>query len=96
MNKKNDLLSILDEALRLVSLPENYFLWTSWSDAKCAVEEIQKYREEIAEGEFRNLAEIQKLFAPTGPIQELSLASGWGETFLALAERFENAIEELG
>ena len=31
----------------------------------------------------------QSLFAPTGMIQESSLANGWGEVFLKLAEEFD-------
>lgn len=29
------------------------------------------------------------LFAPTGSLQEVSLSSGWAETFLKVAERYE-------
>ena len=32
------------------------------------------------------------LFAPTGPIQEVSISSGWGEEFLSLAEQFDRAV----
>ena len=31
------------------------------------------------------------LFLPTGPIQEVSLSSGWGDEFVALADRFDAA-----
>ncbi|WP_028063275.1 AN1-type zinc finger domain-containing protein [Solirubrobacter soli] len=31
------------------------------------------------------------LFLPTGPLQELSLDSGWGDEFVALADRFDLA-----
>jgi|AntAceMinimDraft_17_1070374.scaffolds.fasta_scaffold30593_5 hypothetical protein len=30
------------------------------------------------------------LFAPTGSIQELSIANGWGSVFLKLAEEFDS------
>ena len=32
------------------------------------------------------------LYLPTGPLQELSLDSGWGEEFVALADRFDAAV----
>jgi hypothetical protein len=35
------------------------------------------------------------IFAPTGRMQELSLSSGWGEWFLLLAERFDEAKKQL-
>jgi hypothetical protein len=35
------------------------------------------------------------LFAPTGPIQEVSLSSGWGGEFLKLASTFDAALDEV-
>ena len=35
---------------------------------------------------------LRFLFAPTGPLQETSMASGWATEFLALAARFDDAI----
>ena len=32
---------------------------------------------------------VSLLFAPTGPLQEVSLSSGWGEAFLRVASRYE-------
>ncbi|WP_194814929.1 hypothetical protein [Nocardia sp. XZ_19_385] len=29
------------------------------------------------------------LFAPTGPLQDLSISSGWAERYLELAARFD-------
>jgi len=36
---------------------------------------------------------MRVLFAPTGPIQEVSLSSGWGDAFLKIAEQFDRAAE---
>jgi hypothetical protein len=41
------------------------------------------------------LEDVSVLFAPTGPIQEVSLSSGWSETFLKVAERFDRAERQL-
>jgi hypothetical protein len=35
---------------------------------------------------------LDVLFLPTGPIQEVSLSSGWGDEFLQLAERYDAAV----
>ncbi|MFF5235251.1 hypothetical protein [Dactylosporangium sp. NPDC000521] len=32
------------------------------------------------------------LFAPTGPIQEVAISSGWGDAFLEPADRFDAAV----
>jgi hypothetical protein len=34
------------------------------------------------------------LFLPTGPIQEVSLSSGWAQEFLDLADRYDQAVAE--
>jgi len=33
--------------------------------------------------------EISGLFLPTGPLQEVALDNGWGDEYLALADRFD-------
>ncbi len=35
---------------------------------------------------------MDALFAPTGGIQEVSLSSGWGKTFVVLADRYDAAM----
>jgi hypothetical protein len=34
----------------------------------------------------------QYLFLPTGPLQETAISSGWGDEFLELADRADEAI----
>ena len=35
---------------------------------------------------------LSTLFAPTGPLQEVSLSSGWSQQFLAVSNRFDQAF----
>ena len=49
----------------------------------------------IASGEIPELVSLKVLFAPAGPIQELSVSSGWGNEFLALADRFDAALSDI-
>jgi hypothetical protein len=37
---------------------------------------------------------LEVLFAVSGPIQEVSLSSGWATPFVALAERSDRAVED--
>jgi hypothetical protein len=39
-------------------------------------------------------AAISFLILPTGPLQELSLDSGWGDEFVALAARIDAALAD--
>jgi hypothetical protein len=86
MKDLQKLIAILNEARILIARDGTDFLWSSWIDQEHAVSEIDSV---IASLENGFVPEIGVLFAPTGPIQEVSLSSGWGDEFLELAERFD-------
>ena len=90
MNDLRKLIDVLKETRTLIALDSNDFSWSSWTDQDRALSEIDSI---IAELENGSVPEIGILFAPTGPIQEVSLNSGWGNQFLELAERFEKEYE---
>ena len=92
---KNELLAILDEALGLVSLPGNDFLYSHWVDTHGAATELREYIAEIKQGDYTHLPELKIIFAPTGSLQEVSLRSNWGEAFLNLAKRFDSLLHSL-
>jgi hypothetical protein len=71
-------------------LEGNDYSWSSWEDQNDALSEIDSIITELENGSF---PDIRILFAPTGPIQEVSLSSGWGDEFLELAYRFDQAYE---
>ena len=52
---------------------------------------IERERNIIRTGEKVDYSELKKLFTPTGPIQELSIDNGWGQSFIELANRFDSA-----
>jgi hypothetical protein len=86
MKDLQKLIAILNEARILIARDGNDFLWSSWIDQEHAFSEIDSV---IASLENGFVPEIGVLFGPTGPIQEVSLSSGWGDEFLELAERFD-------
>lgn len=86
MDKRDELLEILMKVRELLARPDADFSWSSWSDADEALEEIDGIIRRVEYGLF---PEMVVLFAPTGPIQEVSLSSGWGDEFIKLAERFD-------
>lgn len=86
MKDLQKLLTLLQETRALISQDGNDFSWSSWRDQDHALSEMDAI---IAEVEKGSIPEIGVLFAPTGPIQEVSLRSGWGNEFLELAERFD-------
>jgi hypothetical protein len=82
------LLAVLRETRALLALPGNDFTWSSWDDQVAALREIDAHIAALERGVVPRMA---VLYAPTGPLQEVSLSSGWGDRFLALATRFEQA-----
>jgi hypothetical protein len=90
------LLDVFQRARDLVARPDNDFAWSSWRDTEDALEEIDAILAQLQRGEIPAMLEMSVLFAPTGPMQELSLSSGWGNRFLGLAEEFDAAIGDAG
>lgn len=86
------LIAVLLEARALLANPENNFLWSSWEDSSDALEEIDGLLAQLEAGEPPSAGSLNVLFLPTGPIQEVSLSSGWGHEFLELANRFDAAM----
>lgn len=88
------LIAVLLEAREMLARPDNDFIWSSWEDAPAALHEIDGLVERLQAGERPERIDLEVLFLPTGPIQEVSVSSGWGKEFLALADRFDLAMEE--
>ena len=90
-----ELVEILREARDLLALPGNDFTWSSWEDAPAALAELDRRITAIKGGELPAYPDLAALFAPTGPIQEVSLSSGWAHEFVAVASRFDAVAERL-
>lgn len=86
------LLDIFQRTRDLVARPENDFAWSSWRDSDEALEEIDGIIAKLRQGEAPPVNDMAILFAPTGPMQELALSSGWGNRFLGLASEFDAAF----
>ena len=86
-----ELVEVLREARALLARPGNDFDWSSWRDADDALQEVDGLIREIESGRLPSRHDVAIIFAPTGPMQEAALSSGWGNAFLALADRFDAA-----
>jgi hypothetical protein len=86
-----ELRKVLLDARSLIALPDNKFDWSSWQDAEAELRGLDGLVAMLERGKAPSRLTMSVLFAPTGPIQEVSLSSGWAEEFLALAERFDAA-----
>ena len=84
-----ELIKILEEIRRLVDSPTNDFMYSGWSDRYEALVEIDGAILQLKNGDANGAANL--LFLPTGPLQEVSVNSDWGNRFCELADRFDRA-----
>lgn len=92
----DSLLAVLDAVREALSREDNDFSWSSWQDREAALAELDQLAAGAAAGNAGAILMLRVLFAPTGPIQEVSLSSGWGDEFLRLADAFDAAVEGSG
>ena len=93
MNSKHQkLVEVLREAREMLARPNNDITWSAWEDAAAALREVDGLIARIQSGDLPERSGVNLLFLPTGPIQEVSVSSGWGEEFLDLAKRFDKAL----
>jgi hypothetical protein len=89
---RRELLDALREVRALLARPDNDFLWSSWEDADEALAEMDGLIHPLEAGRLPDRFAISILFAPTGPLQETAMSSGWSDEFLALASRCDGAL----
>jgi len=92
---KSELIEVLYSAIELLSLPDSDFAWSSWNNESEAILEIKCLLSAIKRDDLPDRLRLSAIFGPTGPMQEVSLSSGWGEAFLKLAERYDFAERSL-
>jgi hypothetical protein len=84
-------LNILQETRAFLAQPDNNFAWSGWANREAALKDIDSLIASIGTGAVSDPTHVAWLFAPTGPLQEVSVSSGWGERFLDLARRMDAA-----
>lgn len=87
------LLRVLDEVMGIVTAFPQDTTWSRWATADSMIAELCDHADRLRAGDLSMVRELSFLFAPTGSLQEVSLSSGWGERFVAVAERFDHAFD---
>jgi hypothetical protein len=90
---RRELRNVLLDARSLLARPGDNFDWSTWADAEAALREVDGLIAVLDSDRLPSRLAVSVLFAPTGPIQEVSISSGWGDEFLALASRCDAAVE---
>ncbi len=87
------LVQIFDEIRALLARHDNNFAYSGWEDLAQALTEVDLFRSSLKAKGFIVSPQMALLFLPTGPLQEVSINSGWGDEFLELANRFDQAVQ---
>lgn len=85
------LVAILQETRDLLAQSEES-LWAPLTPAEVIAIFDRELAALQASQRFANRIELVSLFAPTAEIQEIALASGWGDYYLEVAARFDDAL----
>ncbi len=93
--KYDGLLRVLLQARAYLALEDNDFTWSSWEDQDAATAEIDELIRLLRQDILPATVELEVLFTVAGPIQEVSLSSGWSKQFLTIATEFDKAMGEL-
>lgn len=88
MEHLDKLISVIRETRKYLAREGNDYSWSSWEDREHALAEIDSILTQLENG---SAPVIEVLFAPTGPIQEVSISSGWSREYLELARQFDEA-----
>jgi hypothetical protein len=87
--------AVLRRTVQLLSLPDADVSLTRYESADELRNEFAAHLHRVEDGADLSdgeLLSLQMLFAPTSSLQDVSIGSGWGEEFLALADRFDEAV----
>ncbi|WP_314172575.1 hypothetical protein [Streptomyces winkii] len=87
------LADVVEDVLRVLGAHEQNVDWTArWATSEEMTAELRDHLARLRREDFSRLAQLKSLFLPTGPLQEVSLSSGWGAEYLTLATRFDRAV----
>jgi len=95
MYGRDELVDVLRRAKTLVSRAGNNFGWSGWNDAGHAIREIDFKLSLIETQPEPDPLVVAELFLPTGPMQNVSIDSGWADEFEDLAEQFSSIAQRI-
>lgn len=94
MSNDGELAVVLRRIAELLGRDDVDTAWSGYEPEELR-SEVQSFLERAETGPPLGQAQwrrLRVLFAPTGPLQETSLSSGWGAEFVELARRFDDAV----
>lgn len=87
------LVAVLEDVLKIVETETQDVSWAGgwWDEADDMTADLRDHLSRLRQADTSRMAELKVLFLPTGPLQEVSISSGWSTRYLDLAARFDAA-----
>ncbi len=89
--KRDELVALLEKVKELVDNSEES-IWAGLSPAEIGMD-LTIAIEALRNTEAVDRAQLQMHFAPSGPLQETAMMSGWTDEYMELSNRFDLLIE---
>ena len=86
------LIAILRETRSLLARPGADSVYSGWRTQAEALKEIDGLITELEEGRLPRWRDLWVLYCGTGPVQDWSMDNGWGDYFMDLSSRFDDAL----
>jgi hypothetical protein len=95
--QQDDVAQLVGELVELVeSSPQDLSFAGYWSDRDDVLTDLRDHHDRLRRGDTSRLSLLKTLFNPAMPLQDMAMASGWGDRYLRLAARFDEAIRTPG
>lgn len=89
------LIEILSEVKGLVNSPDTDISWSGYDSITDLLSDIDSFIEKARRHDASFTKDLKMLFAPTGPLQEISISSGWGHEFIELSLTIDKLLLQL-
>jgi hypothetical protein len=84
------LVEIIDDLLTIVQSNRQDLNWQpDYSNERDLIEDLRDHAERMRRGDSSRLPELRYVLLPTGALNEIAFSSGWGESYVRLANRFD-------
>ncbi|NKY87967.1 hypothetical protein [Nocardia veterana] len=84
---------VLERVLTIVRREPQDLSWQSrFRTEDELIAELTAHSERIARGDRGGVAELRRLFAPTGPLCEIAAAGGWLAEYTVLGNRLDELL----
>jgi hypothetical protein len=84
------LVEIIDELLAIVQSNRQDLNWQpEYDNERDLIEDLRDHAQRLRRGDSSRLPELRYVLLPTGALNEIAFSSGWGVSYVRLANKFD-------